>query len=62
MLPDLRVTPRLVYGQPGLLVWVGQTLDLVAVFALDAQGRAYSVYLIRNPDQLSYLRRQLHLS
>ncbi len=54
-LPDPRVHPVLVNGDPGLLVTSAGVPDNVIVFDLSADGRIDQIRLIRNPDKLRHL-------
>ena len=51
-LPDVRVELGTLSGGPGVLVHVGERLDVTLALAVDDQRRITGVYLVRNPDKL----------
>lgn len=54
----LRQTVTIVNGEPAILSWVRDELDTVLICTVE-DGRIAAIYLIRNPDKLVFLRRQL---
>jgi RNA polymerase sigma-70 factor (ECF subfamily) len=51
-LPQVRAEVGTLSGGPGVLVHVGERLDVTLALAVDEQRRITGVYLVRNPDKL----------
>ena len=60
--PDAGTAPVLVNGQPGLLITAAGQPDSVAAIDLGADGRITAIRLIRNPDKLRHIDRELPAS
>ena len=59
MAPEqLRVSTAEVNGEPAVLFWAGEQLDSVFVYAI-AGAEVVAIRVVRNPDKLAYLKRQL---
>lgn len=54
----IRQTITRVNGEPAILSWVRDELDTVLICS-GAEGQIVALHLIRNPDKLAFLRRQL---
>ncbi|HEX8036127.1 MAG TPA: sigma factor-like helix-turn-helix DNA-binding protein, partial [Ktedonobacterales bacterium] len=52
------ITSEEINGSPALMVWIGEKLDVAISLAL-VSGHIGDIYVVRNPDKLAYLQRQL---
>lgn len=52
------ITSEEINGSPALMVWMGEKLDMVISLGITS-GHIGAVYVMRSPDKLAYLQRQL---
>lgn len=55
---ELALTIEQVNGGPAMLIWIGAALDTLLTFTI-AREQIVGIQLVRNPDKLAYIQRQL---
>ena len=56
-----RAVPATINGDPGVIIYIGDEIDVVASFEIDDQNRVAAIWMVRNPDKLEHVLTPPHL-